>query len=153
MTLTIRPAALEEAPIVHDVMVRAFDEYSSLPNPSSALRESLQDVRDSIARGGALLAWIDGRPVASVRYHADDELELLRLSVVPKHRGEGIGQRLVDAVEAIARDLGYDSVRVYARSQQPDNRPWWVARGYSIDGYSGRYGIPDLRTHLRKKIL
>ena len=137
---------------MHAIMMRAFAEYAAFEKPSSALRETVDDVSTSMARGGALLGFAGPRAIASVRFHAEQELELLRLAVLPEHRGHGVGGALVERVEAIARSRGYDAVRVYARSQQPDNRAWWLARGYTIDGTSGRYGIPDLRTHLRKEI-
>ena len=152
--MRIRLAELHEAAIVHDVMVRAFREYAAFANPSSALRETVDDVRASMVRGGALLAFSgdgpDGRAVGSVRFHAESELELLRLAVLPELRGSGVGSALVAHVETIARERGYAAVRVYARSQQPDNRPWWLARGYEVDGHSERYGIADLRTHMLK---
>lgn len=151
MPVRIRLAEPSEAELVHALMLRAFAEYASFPNPSSALRESIDDVRSSMARGGALLAFDGANAVGSARFHAGDELELLRLAVVPEERERGIGGAIADRVEAIARERGYDAIRVYARSQQPDNRPWWIARGYVVDGYSGRYGIADLRTHLRKE--
>lgn len=152
MPVQIRLAEPDEAELVHALMLRAFGEYASFPNPSSALRESVADVRRSMSRGGGILAFDDDEPIASARFHAEDELELLRLAVVPEARGKGIGATIVDRIEAIAGERGYDAVRVYARSQQPDNRPWWIALGYAVDGYSGRYGIPDLRAHLRKEI-
>ena len=148
--MKIRPAELAEAEIVHAVMMRAFAEYGAFANPSSALHETIDDVCESMARGGALLAFDGDDAIASVRFHAEEELELLRLSVDPAHRETGVGGALVEHIESIARQRGYDHVRVFVRSQQPDNRPWWTARGYAIDGYSERYGIADLRTHMFK---
>lgn len=150
--MQIRRASLDDAPTVHAIMLQAFAEYAWFTNPSSALNESVDDVVASMKRGGALVAERDNVAIASVRFHADDQLELLRLAVIPDERGNAVGVAMVREVEAIAKALGYASVRVYARSQQPDNRPWWTALGYVIDGYSGRYGIPDLRTHLIKEI-
>jgi hypothetical protein len=36
MEMTIRPAAKEEAPLVHEVMMAAFAEYREMDVPSSA---------------------------------------------------------------------------------------------------------------------
>ncbi len=60
---------------------------------------------------------------------------------------------MVAWLEAFASAQGCTEVRAEARSQQPDNRPYYLALGYEIIGYSGRYGIPDIRTHLRKRLI
>lgn len=151
----IRLAAPQEAHVVYAMMKAAFAEYAARPNPSSALAESLDDVERAMARGGAILAMEGDVPIAAGRFEVNrDEgwLSYERLAVLPAERGRGIGSAMIDWLEDHARDLGLAEVRVTARSREPDNRPYYEWRGYEITGYSERYGIPDIRTHMRKRI-
>ncbi len=75
-----------------------------------------------------------------------------RLAVHPGLRNRRVGSAMVDFLEEHARSVGLSEVRADARSQQPDNRPYYLARGYRIVGYAERYGIPDMRTHMAKTL-
>lgn len=175
MDARVRLADASEAGEVHRTMVEAFAEYAAYPTPSSALDESVDDVRAAMRRGGALLvetpagivgsgrfavAW-DGPPPANAVARAfggerlsgpGGALSFERLSVVPAARGRGLAGSMIDRLEALAVALGLSRVDTAARSQQPDMRPYYLGRGYAITGYSGRYGIADLRTHLSKRL-
>lgn len=151
----IRLAAPEESHVVHAIMLAAFAEYASEEHPSSAIGETIDDVEAAMASGGGLLALRRGRPVASGRFTVDREegyLSFERLAVLPAERGRDLGGRMIAWLEAHARALGLGEVRVTARSREPDNRPYYQARGYEVTGYSERYGIPDIRTHMRKRL-
>lgn len=151
----IRLAGAEEAHVVHAIMRAAFAEYASGPHPSSALRETVDDVEAAMAKGGGLLALRGGRYVASGRFTVDRATGVLafeRLAVLPGERGRNLGGRTIDWLEAHARALGLSEVHVTARSREPDNRPYYLSRGYEIRGYSARYGIPDIRTHMCKHL-
>lgn len=151
----LREARREEANVVLALMRAAFAETSRYAHPSSALVETIDDVEAKMAEGGALLALDAGRAVGSALFSTSSEppfLSYARLSVHPAARGRGIGGEMIAWLEARARTLGVPEVRVEARSQMPDNRPYYLARGYTITGYSGRYGIADIRTHLVKRL-
>jgi predicted N-acetyltransferase YhbS len=153
MDLIIRFAAPEEIASCHAIMRAAFTETARYENPSSALRETVADYAVDIEGGGALVALEDGHPIGSVRFRvreADGHLSFSRLAVLPACRGRGTGGAMVTFLEDHARALGLTEIRADARSQQPDNRPFYLERGYRILGYSERYGIPDIRTHLAK---
>lgn len=134
--------------MVHALVIAAFAESAGFEHPSSALHESVQDVERAT---GAALALLGDRPVGSVRFEVTaDALRFRRLVVHPAARGSGIGSAIVDWLEAHARSLGLSEIRADARSVQPDNRPYYLARGYEVLGYSDCYGVRDLSTHLRK---
>jgi GNAT superfamily N-acetyltransferase len=153
--ISVRIAEPNELHLVFALMRAGFAESAKHPNPSSALRETLDDVRARIGRGGAILAFEHGRPAGSGRFVVDREaghLSYERLAVHPALRGRRIGSAMVSFLEDHARSLGLSEVRADARSQQPDNRPFYLARGYRITGYAERYGIPDMRTHMAKSL-
>jgi GNAT superfamily N-acetyltransferase len=161
--LTIRLAEPREAHVVLALMKAAFATSASELHPSSALGETIDHVEAAMASGGAILAFAPddpdaaapGRPVASSRFEVSrDEgwLAYERLAVHPGEQGRGIGTRLVAWLERHARELGLAEVRVTARSREPDTRPYYQALGYEITGYSERYGVPDIRTQMRKRL-
>lgn len=149
----IRLADPAEASLVREVMRAAFAESSALANPSSALRETDADVRRAMESGGAILLFHEHEAVGSARFVLDPTtLTFSRLAVLPSTRGQGRGAAMIAWLEDFATAKGCTEIRAEARSQQPDNRPYYLALGYEIVGYSGRYGIPDIRTHLRKRL-
>ena len=153
--LTIRLARPEESHLVLAIMKAAFAEYATQPHPSSALAESIHDVEAAMAAGGAILVFHGDRPIASGRFEIDrDErwLSYERLAVLPAEQHRGVGTAMIDWLERWARDQHLQEIRVTARSREPDNRPYYTALGYEITGYSERYGIPDIRTHLHKRL-
>jgi GNAT superfamily N-acetyltransferase len=77
-------------------------------------------------------------------------LSFSRLSVARHARGAGLGRALVRALERLAEALGLQTVTMTARSQQPDNRPYYERLGYRVVGYAPCYGVPDLVTRMEK---
>lgn len=151
----VRIALPGEEHLVFALMKAAFAETARQALPSSALGEILAEVRPMLAGGQGVLALVGGRPVASGRFRfnsAESFLAYERLAVHPDARRRGLGTAMVTFLEDHARDAGVAEVRATARSQQPDNRPFYLERGYSITGYSERYGIADIRTHLAKTL-
>jgi GNAT superfamily N-acetyltransferase len=74
------------------------------------------------------------------------------MAVLPGYRGRGIGSALIRWIEERAVRLGAAKIKLSARSQQPDNRPFYLRLGYAITGYSPRYGISDIETHMEKPL-
>ncbi len=146
--LHIREATPDDAGNVHAVMLAAFASTEQYPHASSAMRETVDGVRDQLARGGAV-GELDGRTVTCVRFHLEDgAFHFARLAVLPALWGRGAGSAMVEWLESRARLVGCARVRVAARSRWPDNRPFYLRRGYEVLGYSDRYSVPDLRTEL-----
>jgi GNAT superfamily N-acetyltransferase len=90
--------------------------------------------------GAFLLATLDGVPagcggVRSIpRDPADpaagDVAELKRLWVGPAHRGGGLGGRLLHDLEALARDLGHDAVRLDTHRSLGEAIAMYARHGY-----------------------
>jgi ribosomal protein S18 acetylase RimI-like enzyme len=151
--LLVRLAQPNEAELVWKLMRAGFEEYRAYALPSSALSESLAEVRRELAKGGAVLAFVGERPVACARFKMENRtLSFSRMAVLPEVRRAGIGKTLVNYLEAHARRRGLDEVTLTARSEQPDNRPYYEKLGYKVVGYSERYGLAKLVTHMRKSL-
>lgn len=153
----IRLAERGELTLAADIIAEAFRETAETPHPSSALREGLAEVQAAWEVGGLLLGWTvaGGLPVGCVKFALDRRertISYSRLAVLPDEQGRGLGGALVGWVEAHGWREGASRVACTARSIYPDNRPFYLRRGYVVVGYTGRYGVPDIRAHLSKPL-
>lgn len=63
------------------------------------------------------VAYDGGEPIGAARFRiADGAGKAERVAVLREHRGEGWGRRLMDAVEAAARERGVDALRLHAQT-------------------------------------
>lgn len=105
-------------------------------------------------RGRLLLAWCDGQAVGCVALRPQEGAagEMKRLYVRPAARGLGLGRRLVDVVCAMARQAGYERLRLDTLPSMTAAQVMYAARGFrSIAPYianpvpGARYLELDLR--------
>ena len=59
-----------------------------------------------------------------------DDLLLWSVATAPEQRGRGIGNRLLAAAEARARELGLKVVRLYTGEKLQGNIAWYERHGY-----------------------
>lgn len=139
--ITIEFVGPGAAHVVRELMLAAFAEYDGvLTVPSSALSESVEDVAEHIALGGAVLASRDGMAVGSGRFELrEDHVYIGRLSVLPGQRGEGIGALMMVAMEQHAAALGFNEARIGVRTKLPRNIALYERLGYVV---TARYRHP-----------
>jgi ribosomal protein S18 acetylase RimI-like enzyme len=143
MEALIKSANLEEIHIVHDVMRKAFEEYrDKLTPPSGALSETIDDIIKKISNnGGAIIAQIEGSDVGSAQFVFQDNFVYIgRVSVLPSHRGRGIGKRMVNYIEAHAKEKGVHESRLGVRLSIPSNVAFYQKLSYQI---IERYAYPQ----------
>jgi DNA-binding MarR family transcriptional regulator/N-acetylglutamate synthase-like GNAT family acetyltransferase len=105
-----------------DELVERFEE------PFDPGRTLPADSPDMVPPAGVfLVARINGRPAGC---GALKHGELVRMWVDRPHRGLGIGARLLDALEAQARALGHETVRLYTNRSLAEAKSMYRARGY-----------------------
>ncbi len=153
--MRITLAVVDDADLVHRIMHEAFAEYRGiLDPPSSAHAETVADVADALTDGGGVLAWIGEEAVGSARYgRRPDHLYIGRISVLPAHRGRGIGGALVAFLEAHALNLGYGEVRLETRMVLDRNLALYARLGYQIRAIVPHPRNPDHRFARLGKIL
>ncbi|MGE7997820.1 hypothetical protein ACQKOF_03940 [Lysinibacillus sp. NPDC093190] len=62
-------AQVEDASVIHNVMLQAFKEYEHVTPPSSALSETIESIEQAMKKGEhAFIGYIDEQPVAMVRF-------------------------------------------------------------------------------------
>jgi ribosomal protein S18 acetylase RimI-like enzyme len=134
MSIRLRLATPDDAPLMHAVMQRAFAEYLGvLRVPSSAHAETIDDVRRALVAGGGVLAWFDEVCAGSARFALEPEvLYVGRVAVVPELRRRGVASQLMRFIEAHAPSLGRDSISLKARAALPSNVQLYRSLGYEI---------------------
>lgn len=131
----------EAATTVRALMLAAFEEYRDLlVVPSSAFDESLEDVAAHLREGGGVVAWNAREAVGSGRYEwRSDHVYIGRLSVLPAHRGQGIGAAMMEAMHECARKHGVSEARIGVRTMLPRNIELYERLGYVV---TARYQHP-----------
>jgi GNAT superfamily N-acetyltransferase len=91
-------------------------------------------------QGAFLVGWRDGEPVCcgGVKRLDDTICEIKKMYVVPDARGTGVARKLLHALEAKARELGYGIARLDTGPKQTNAQGLYEAEGYaSIPDFNG----------------
>lgn len=147
----VGPASVDNAPLVRELMLIAFESLRGLDPPSSAFDETEADVAAAIARGGAAIAYLGERPVGSVRFEPEGNcLYISRLAVIPDARRMGIASALMHAAEAGAARFDRARAEVGLRSHLTGNHALFTALGYELLWEHPHPRNPTV-THLRMR--
>ncbi|QIZ08378.1 GNAT family N-acetyltransferase [Priestia megaterium] len=136
MNIEIRVANLDEIPIVHKLMLDAFEEYRLLDVPSSALNGSEEDLLNAINSGSEqALICLDGEiPVGSARFKLnEDSIYFSRLSVTPHSRGKGIAKEMLLWLEKYAHNNSHiKRMECRVRASLAKNISLYKAMGFIV---------------------
>jgi putative acetyltransferase len=108
--------------------------------------------------GAFWVAVDDGRPVGSIALSPltdpedDAAAELDVMYVVPEHRGAGVAQALLAALEEHARDVGVSVVRLRAGEPQPEAMRFYTAAGFTPTSPFGRWVGDDTARCFEKSL-
>ena len=152
--IRIEPAGPEQAEVVLQAMRRGFEQYrGSLNPPSSALDETVEDVRAAMARGGAFIASDGDAVVGSARYQLrPGHVYAERVAVDPGARGRGVGAALMREIEEAGRAAGYAEIRIGVRASLPGNLRFYEGLGYRTLASGPHPRGPDYDMTLSKNL-
>jgi PPOX class probable F420-dependent enzyme len=130
--IRVDEAGVADAEEVFRSMQRGFEQYrGSLQPPSSALDETVENVRAAIAKGGAFVARDGETVIGSARYQFRPGYTYAeRVAVDQAHRGRGVGAALMRAIERAALAAGYTEIRIGVRASLPSNLRFYEVLGY-----------------------
>jgi len=79
-----------------------------------------------------VLACADGQAIAcgAIKHFSADTMEVKRMYTEPEHRGQGVAAKVLEALEAWARELGYQRCLLETGVRQP-----YAIRLYEKQGY------------------
>lgn len=130
--LTIEPRAMTDpdaAGLAREMTVEVAALYGDDPDqPSSYTAEMFAP-----PGGQFLVGYLDGRPVGCAAYRRIDEglAQAHRVFVRPAARGAGIARRLMEQVEVMAAEAGYDTLRLETGTLQPAAMRVYESLGYT----------------------
>jgi GNAT superfamily N-acetyltransferase len=139
--ITVRAEAADSLIAVRlvDAMVTEMDQlYGQAPGGGVGSGASPSDFTPPT--GAFLVIYAAGKPVAGGGLKRDDDgvAEIKRMYVVPEARRQGLGRRLLEALEDRARELGYARIRLDTGERQPHAQAMYQRAGYHpIDNYNG----------------
>ena len=102
--------------------------------------------------GAFLVGHEDGRPIAigGLRRLGEDVCEIKRMYVVRDARSRGAGRALLAALEDVARELGYERVRLDCGPAQQHSRALFADAGYVE---IGQYNANHIADYFGEKVL
>jgi GNAT superfamily N-acetyltransferase len=127
-------------PLAQELVEAMVAEIGELYEPGLPAGSSARPEELSPPSGGFVALLEDGRPVAGGGLKRLDErtCEIKRMYVVPDARGRGLGGALLDALEDLARDLGYSVARLDTGPSQPSAQRLYERSGYvTVPDYNG----------------
>ena len=139
--ITVRAEAADSLIAVRlvDAMVTEMDQLYGQP-PGAGVGSGASPSDFTPPTGAFLVIYAGGKPVAGGGLKRDDDgvAEIKRMYVAPALRRQGLGRRLLEALEERARELGYARIRLDTGARQPHARAMYERAGYHpIDNYNG----------------
>lgn len=138
--ITLRVAVLDDAALLLDTIIEAFEAYrGKFDPPSGVFKETVESIRHKVETGGGYIASINSNIAGCVLYEPEaDHMYLGRLAVLPAYRGNGVARVLVEAVENRARELNLRAVHLGVRIALTGNQEMFAHLGYQVL-YEGRH--------------
>jgi len=144
-----------ESPDQHEIheLLKASDAYMAALYPAES--NHLLDVRE-LCRSGVtfIVARMGGRAVGcgAIVESADGWAEIKRMFVSPVARGQNIGRRLLQRLEATAVDKGIPLLRLETGIKQPEALALYRSAGFVEIGPFGKYGPDPLSLFMEKPL-
>lgn len=115
---------LQRAAFVSEALI-----YGSVEMPP--FTQTLEEVEHELAENLGCVALLGPRMVGAARARVNDRLLLIgRISIAPDVQGEGVGSRLLDALEERGRDAGATEAELFTGSLSEANLRLYERQGY-----------------------
>jgi len=128
----LRQAKATDAAAIRDLSRQAYAKWVPLigrePKPMTA------DYDAAVTRHRFDLLDVDGVLAGLIEtIREPDHLLVENVAVAPTFQGRGLGRRLIAHAEALARELGFDAIRLYTNQRFAENIALYRRLGYQVD--------------------
>lgn len=147
---SIRLAELGDEELISSLIFEAFSPYRDqyTRDAFEYTAATADRVRERFAEGPIWLAYLDGKPVGTVSGLAEEERFYIRsMAIKPSIQRVGVGQKLLDTLEAFARGQGFGKLYLYTTFVLPGAQRLYEKNGFYIvrethpDEWCGMGGI------------
>lgn len=130
--MDLRLATPADAAAIRELTRSAYAKWVPLigrePKPMTANYE------EAVVRHRFDLLHVDGTLAALIEtIHQPDHLLVENVAVSPAFQGRGLGRRLMAHAETVARELGFDTIRLYTNQRFTENIALYRKLGYRVD--------------------
>ncbi|ELY92069.1 N-acetyltransferase GCN5 [Natrialba hulunbeirensis JCM 10989] len=136
-SLTIRRVDQSDAPALASLYRRAYQTAADNGFPSSMVDIEAETVSSWLERDATtiLAETADDEPAGTARLLEERDVPYAeRLAVHPDWQGQGVGSHLMDRLESIASEQGYDRIQLSTYTGHPFLLEWYRDRGYERTG-------------------
>jgi ribosomal protein S18 acetylase RimI-like enzyme len=128
----LRQATAADASAIRDLTRQAYAKWVPLigrePKPMTA------DYAAAVVRHRFDLLYVDDTLAALIETIREaDHLLVENVAVSPSFQGRGLGRRLMAHAEVLARELGFDTIRLYTNQRFAENVALYRKLGYQVD--------------------
>ena len=128
----LRQAMATDAAAIRELTRDAYAKWVPLigrePKPMTANYE------EAVRKNRFDLAYIDGALAALIETIREaDHLLVENVAVSPSFQGRGLGRRLMAHAETLAREFGFDTIRLYTNQRFAENIALYRRLGYQVD--------------------
>lgn len=131
----IRLANVEDALLIHEIMLSVFEEYRNIDVPSGTLNETISSIEEALGNGSekALLCFLINVPLGTVRFKfGEKSLYFFRLSVCLEARRRGIAKSILSWLENYAKEHEITEIWCRVRISIPQNIQLYQSVGYTV---------------------
>jgi GNAT superfamily N-acetyltransferase len=110
---------------------------------------------DEAAEGVMVAAWLDREPVGCgvIRPLEGGIGEIKRMYVSPASRRQGVARKILAALEALAPELGFETIRLETGTLQPEAIALYEHAGYARIEAFGEYVDDPLSLCFEKRLI
>ena len=134
MNIVVREALDDDARLIADLTRAAW--AGKVVVTSSGHRETAVQVTQHLRDGGGFVLLVDECAVGSVRWVPldtdPDVWEIVRMGVLPTHRGSALSQHLLEAVIHHGLSAGAEELRLAVRADQPKLLDFYSAYEFEV---------------------
>lgn len=128
----VRQAMATDAAAIRALTRAAYAKWVPLigrePKPMTA------DYEAAVARHRFDLLYIEDKLAALIEtIRETDHLLVENVAVSPSFQGRGLGRKLMEHAEMLARELGFGTIRLYTNQRFAENIALYLRLGYRID--------------------